>query len=84
MRIPDVVSDTGTVAYEVKMGDGQWSQRLQGQIDKDLAVIADTTNSVDSIVWHFAPSAGGNALGPNRHLLAALEDAGIEYVIWLP
>ena len=70
------------VAAESKSGDGELIGRLREQIRKDLVLRAE--GAVDEIEWHFFASGTGEVVGPSPDLLAALNDAGIRVVVWIP
>lgn len=87
-RSPDAVVETtvdGEVVkelYESKVGfvRGVFANR---QIAKDKALLLGDEN-VAKVEWHFFASARTGKIGPSERLLAALDDAGIDYYIHLP
>jgi len=69
-------------AVEVKTGDAKLTAFIQRQIDKDVALLRE--GKIDAIEWRFFPSRGGGRTGPDEALVAALESAGIPYIVWVP
>ena len=82
-RYPDVYNPVTQVATEVKNGYWDAVPYVRKQIQKDLALIADSATPIRSVEWHFFPHTNGT-VGPSQALLDLLQSSGIPYVIHTP
>jgi hypothetical protein len=84
-RVADMIDGTG-VMREVKSGYVPLRSRVIRQIEKDAAIIADTTGenrNIRGVVWHFVGGRTGS-LGADPRVLDLLDQKRIPYVIHLP
>lgn len=84
-RFADMI-DQGGVMREVKSGFVPLRSRVIRQIEKDAAILADTTGenrNIRGVVWHFVGGRTGS-LGADPRVLDLLDAKGIPYVIHLP
>lgn len=84
-RVADMIDQTG-IMREVKSGFVPLRSRVIRQIEKDAAILADTTGqnrNIRGVVWHFVGGRTGS-LGADPRVLDLLDAKGIPYVIHLP
>ncbi|MBT2597925.1 VWA domain-containing protein [Arthrobacter sp. ISL-72] len=84
-RFVDMI-DEDSVMREVKSGFVPFRSRIQRQIEKDAAIVADTTGEnvrIEGVVWHFVAGPTGS-LGADPRVLSLLADKGIPYIVHLP
>ena len=84
-RYADMI-DEDSIMREVKSGFVPFRSRIQKQIEKDAAILADTTGKnaeVLGVVWHFVGGRTGS-LGADPRVLDLLDAKGIPYIIHLP
>ena len=84
-RVADMVDENG-IMREVKSGFVPFRSRVQRQIEKDAAILADTSSEnadVMGVVWHFVGGRTGS-LGADPRVLDLLDAKGIPYIIHLP
>lgn len=84
-RYADMIVRPG-IMREVKSGYVPFRSRVQRQIEKDAAILADKTGenrAVVGVVWHFVGGRTGS-LGADPRVLDLLDANKIPYVIHLP
>jgi len=71
----------GGLAIESKVGRTSLTDRTRQELQRDVELLNDPREPVTSLLWEFSASPTTGLSGPTGPLAAALDEAGIPWVV---